>query len=300
MQARQDSLKVSDHPIKFMAVDGTSLAYIERGDGEPVVFVHGAITDLRIWLDQVEHFSKTHRAIAYSRRMHWPGEKVQDDGPYLRASHTRDLVSFLEGLDLKQAHLVGHSFGGAVALLTALERPDLVASLVLGEPSPIVGLFENGDVDPLARQKIGFDEAVLLARRGNLESAVRQFLNVIVGADVLEQLSKVAREVVLDNAVTLVPMLEHYYESPPVSPESLEALEMPTLLISGEFSPRLAVIGNSKLHACLPDSQETVLDATSHGLHIENPAGFAQVVDDFLIGASSTTATRNGSRLMAQ
>jgi len=274
---------VDDHALRTMSVAGASLSYIEQGRGVPVVFVHGAITDLRIWRDHVEQFSEKYRAIAYSRRTHWPAEgRGIADGPYLRSVHAGDLINFLDGLRLKQVHLVGHSFGGSVALLVARERPDLVASLALGEPSPFLGLFDESDVGSLSKQKLGFDEAVLLARRGNVEAAIRQYLKVIVGADVLDQLSNTTKEIVLDNASTLVPMLEHYYESPPMNSESLSKINVPTLLISGEFSPRLGLINNAKLQSCLPNATEAVLYATSHGLHIENPGGFDHVVLNFL------------------
>lgn len=283
MQAAPDVLTVTDHTIQSISVEGASLAYIEQGSGTPVVFVHGAITDLRIWFDQVAHFSDQYRAIAYSRRTHWPAQlKDVPEGPYLRSLHANDLIGFLDGLSLKQVHLVGHSFGGSIALLVALERPDLVATLVLGEPSPFLGLFDDSDVGPLSKQRLGFDEAILIARGGNLEGAVRQYLKVIVGADVLDQLSDAARKIVLDNASTLVPMLEHYYESPAISLDSLAKTKVPTLLISGEFSPRLGLISNGKLQNHLPNSTEAVLYSTSHGLHIENPTGFDHVVLKFL------------------
>lgn len=282
MQGTKDSLSVGNTSVRRVPVNDTTLAYIEKGDGEPVVFVHGAISDLRIWLDQVECFSSCYRAISYSRRRHWPDQRVKDVRPYSRSVHAQDLAGFLNALDLKKVHLVGHSFGGAIALLTALQYPELVGSLILGEPSPFLGLFEESEVDLISRQKLGFDEAYLLAQRGNAEGAIRQFLKIIVGADVLDQLPPTARAVVMDNASTLAPMLEHYFVSPPVSSERLANVRVPTLLISGEFSPRIALLSNERLHSCLPNSEEVILYSVSHGLHIENPAAFNQVALDFL------------------
>jgi pimeloyl-ACP methyl ester carboxylesterase len=290
MQANKDLLKTGDLPLKFQPVDGTSLGYLEKGDGDAVVFVHGALTDLRIWLDQVELFSHKFRAISYSRRCHWPAGHPEHPMPYSRSLHAKDLIDFLDALEIKKAHLVGHSYGGAVALLAAIERPDLIMSLTLGEPSPFLGLFDGSEADLISRQKIGFDEARLLAQIGKPDAAVRKFLSVIVGADVLDQLTPTARSIVLENVTTLAPMLEHYYESSPVSCDQLKRMEMTahTLLVSGELSPRLALISNNKLSACLPNSSDVILRSTSHGLHIEDPAAFNQVVLDFLEGLAST------------
>ncbi|HKP70903.1 MAG TPA: alpha/beta hydrolase, partial [Pyrinomonadaceae bacterium] len=137
---------------------------------------------------------------------------------------------------------------------------------------------------------IGFDEARLLARLGNADASIRKFLSVTVGADVLDQLPPAARSVVIENISTLLPTLEHYYESPPVACEHLRRVTLPVLLMRGELSPRLALVGNTKLSECLPNSSEAVLDSTSHGLHIENPTEFGRVVLNFLNSLPPTAA----------
>jgi non-heme chloroperoxidase len=77
-------------------------------------------------------------------------------------------------------------------------------------------------------------------------------------------------------------MLEHYFVSPPLSCEHIRRVTAPTLLISGEISPTLAVRNNERLHNCLPNSEEATLHSVSHGLHIENPDGFNHLVLSFL------------------
>ena len=282
MQALRDPLTEVNESVKRVPVNGTTLSYIEKGNGEPVVFVHGAISDLRIWLNQVDFFSNSYRAISYSRRGHWPDQQVEDGPPYSRSVHAEDLAGFLKALDLGKVHLVGHSFGGAIALLTALQHPELVASLVLGEPSPFVDLLDDSEINLISKQRVGFEEAYLLAKGGNSEAAIRQFLKTIVGADVLDQLPPAARVAVIDNASTLAPMLERYFVSPPLSCGQLSSVTAPTLLISGEFSPTIAVRSNGRLNNCLPNSADATMHSVSHGLHIESPDGFNQLVLDFL------------------
>ena len=53
-------------------VNGARLAYLEAGRGDPLIFVHGSLEDLRIWHRQVEQFAEYYRVIAYSRRYHHP------------------------------------------------------------------------------------------------------------------------------------------------------------------------------------------------------------------------------------
>ncbi len=66
--------------LKRMRVNGTELAYVEQGRGQPVVFVHGGFVDLTIWQQQVPAVAKQYRAIAYSRRYAWPNDEIPDGG----------------------------------------------------------------------------------------------------------------------------------------------------------------------------------------------------------------------------
>jgi pimeloyl-ACP methyl ester carboxylesterase len=283
MNTTQQTAAESNLPVKRLEVNGTSLSYVEKGAGETVVFVHGAVSDLRTWIEQIEFFSENYRAVSYSRRYHGANEKPVAGGEYTRALHTADLLEFLKRLDAGRAHLVGHSYGASVALLAALEAPDTVASLTLGEPSPFPPLFEKEPaLTLLNEQKKALAEALRLAENGAEEEAVREFLHTVVGVDVLELLPSERRQVVLENAGTLLPMLRTYYDSPVVGRQNLRSLNVPTLFITGELSPKIARTSNEVLAAHLPNARTAVLRGASHGLHIENPSGFNRLVLDFL------------------
>ena len=273
------------------------LAYIEKGAGEPVVFIHGAVSDCRTWAEQLEFFSAmNYRAVSYSRRFHRPNAEFKPGAAkYSRALHVSDLVGFLRTLDLGKAHLVGHSYGASIALMTALEHPELVGGLVLGEPSPFPALLHTeSNRRLLLEQKTGFDEASRLARDGQKEEAVRRFLHIVVGVDVFPLLPEERRAVALENADALEPMLETYYESPSVNAERLKTVRVPTLLVTGELSPRLARLGNEAISRLLPDSRISVLRCASHGLQMENPEGFNRMIFNFL--AAHPLSTRQSEK----
>ena len=63
--------------MQELSLNGIDLAYIERGQGQPVLFVHGGIGDYRYWERQVEAFGSRYRAIAVSCRGHWPNRKPE-------------------------------------------------------------------------------------------------------------------------------------------------------------------------------------------------------------------------------
>lgn len=138
--------------LEHVEVNGVRLAYVQRGAGEPVVFVHGGISDLTIWDPILEPLSRGYRAIAYSRRYAWPNEPILEGVADTIAQHARDLASLIETLELGPANLVGNSWGGFVCLVVARDRPDLVRRLVVQEP-PVIPLFLGAPPSPLALLK---------------------------------------------------------------------------------------------------------------------------------------------------
>jgi pimeloyl-ACP methyl ester carboxylesterase len=273
--------EAADPPVKKVEVNGTILPYIEQGSGETIVFIHGAVSDFRTWREQFRAFSNDFRVISYSRRSHYPNHPATGDSEYTRDLHKSDLIEFLKALKLEKAHLVGHSYGAAIALPAALEQPKLVGSLILGEPSPFPELFDEEGKALLRAQKKGFNEALQQAQNGETEAAVREFLHTIVGIDAFGLLPAERRSVILENAHTLLPMLRRYYDSP-LNCEQLSRIKVPALLITGELSPLVARLNNKIIDRCLPNSKIAVLKCASHGLQIENPEGFNQLVKNFL------------------
>src|SRR5436305_1421757 len=118
---------------KQVEVNGVRLQYIEQGSGEPIVFVHGALHDLRAWDPVREEVAKRYRFIAYTQRYFgtkpWPDEGKN----FSIATHADDLAKFITSLNAGPVHPVGWSHGGLVAVTAALSDPSLVRSLILYE-----------------------------------------------------------------------------------------------------------------------------------------------------------------------
>jgi pimeloyl-ACP methyl ester carboxylesterase len=121
--------------MKQVRVGDDKLAYIESGQGDVIVLVHGGFQDYRLWKQHLPAFSKGYRVIAYSRRNHFPNSTSNDGLPDGAAdAHGEDLAAFLTALDVKQAHIVAHSSGAHAALFFASNHPEMLRTLVINEP----------------------------------------------------------------------------------------------------------------------------------------------------------------------
>src|SRR5690348_14414538 len=183
--------------MQRLDVDGGVVWYAARGTGRPLLFIHGAGTCGTEWERDLEPLSSDLRVIVYDRR----GYGASSASPGTWAAHRDDAARVLEVLRAAPAAVVGCGLGAIVALALALERPELVGSLVLVEPALITRATLTAG---LARAYLYAH--CLRAMRGVRSGAVPWFrhgLATATGATAWEQLPEPFRETMLDNAVGL-------------------------------------------------------------------------------------------------
>ncbi len=267
-------------------VNDVDLAYIEQGRGVPVLFVHGSLGDYRTWGAQLGSFAERYRVIAYSRRYHWPNAQPSEGVPYAIAQHVSDLGALIDALGLAPTHLVGSSYGAMTALTLAVERPNVVRSLVLGEPPllPWLARLPGGPALVEAFMATAFGPAGQALAQGDAEGGVRQFIDGVLGPGAFDRLPSLARQGMLDNAAemraeTTTPP-ESYF--PRLSPEDVGRLRMPTLLLQGEASPSMFGPIVDELARVLLHAARATIPAASHGMHLQNPPAYNATVLAFL------------------
>ena len=265
-------------------VNGTELTYIEQGDGDPVVFVHGSLADFRGWREPLASFAGCYRAITYSRRGHYPNAWPADYTRCMPPVHAADLAALIEALGRGPVHLVGHSYGALVSLVLACQRPDLVRSLVLGEP-PLLPWLEatpEGEALVAAFLADAWEPARLACRQGELGLGVRMFLDGVIGEGAFDQLPPAVQAAVMDNAaemgVELETPLATYFST--LSRENIKRVPVPTLLLSGELSPPMFQRVIDELARCLQRAEQAMIPGVSHDLR--NSPVFNETVLGFL------------------
>ncbi len=135
----------------YKSFDGTPIYYEVRGEGEPIIFVYGIACLMNHWHYQMTHFSKHFKVISYDLRGHHKSNPVANLENLNIDSLARDLVGLIQSLDLKSAHLAGHSFGVPVILEAYRQNPEVVKSMTLINgfaKNPIKGMFGLDVIEP--------------------------------------------------------------------------------------------------------------------------------------------------------
>ena len=115
--------------MRRLKVGAVHLSYVEKGSGDPILFIPGLIGLASQWADQIDYFAANHRAVAFDHRGAGHSDKPMQE--YTTSLLAEDAVELLDTLSIGQAHIVGVSTGGAVAQVLALDHPSRVRSLTL-------------------------------------------------------------------------------------------------------------------------------------------------------------------------
>lgn len=278
-------------------INGARFDYSETGTGEPLVLVHGSASDQRTWESQRDEFAGRFRVISYSRRYHWPNEPITNGGDYAMLEHVDDLEAFIDALDLAPAHLVGHSYGGFLCLLLAIRRPEMARTLVLAEP-PAITLFVSSSPKPHEILKLlvtrprtaaavvkfgagGVAPAQKAFRRGDDEEGVRRFGQAVFRREVIERFSELRKAQLRDNLPNIkAEVLGSDFA--PLEASRVRALNIPTLLVTGERSIGLFHRLVDRLEELLPRAERVGIARGSHTMHEDNPEDYNAAVLSFL------------------
>ena len=223
-----------------------------RGHGPLVTLLHGGMSDSSSMLRRFEtRLSKDFTLAAFDRRGH--GRTPDRPGAFHYEDMADETISFLEYLG-EPSHLIGHSDGGVVALLTAMRRPDLVGRAVL------VGANFHHD---------GLVVAPQFPLEGpEFDQWAREY------ADVSPDGIGHAREVV-SKALAL------FASEPTLTTSELATVAVPVLVMSGDDDV-VSLAHTCAMYEAIPDAQLAVLPASSHAVLKEHPGLTSRIIRRFL------------------
>jgi len=254
----------------FAPVQGEGKLYYEvRGEGYPLVLIHGGSTHHGMWNDQFDLFARHYRTVRYDVRG-W-GASSTSETPHAAWD---DLKSLLEHLEIERTHIVGLSLGGRIGVDFALEYPEMVDHLVLAGPGLSGWQFEMAP---------WLEEAIKALEAGNPRGATDAWLSSPYLEAAMEdpELAERLRQLTYDN--------EHFWTETqrevwpePTAMERLGDLAAPTLLVLGsrdiEDIHRIVEMIDEQA----PDARKVVLEGAGHMVNMEQPEEFNRAVLDFL------------------
>lgn len=258
-----------------VVVNGFKMHYEERGQGEPVLLLHGFSLDARTWEPQ-SPLAKKYRLIMPDSRFHGRSE-IPANSVGGSAEAAADMVALLDHLKIGRAHVVGHSMGGTFGLELALRYPDRVRSLILvapgieGAPTPpeAMSRFMEGlkryQSEGIAGWRASWLSDPLFAQ-ANVKPELRRQVAAMVEAFQFEALMK----------VRLPPTAK------PTQLERLEQVKTPTLVLIGtEDQPHVRSASETTAKK-IPGANIIIYSGTGHMLSMEQPKKFNRDVEQFL------------------
>jgi pimeloyl-ACP methyl ester carboxylesterase len=259
--------------LERATVNGVTLAYRDRGDGPPVLLIHGNGPDMMSLEGVATDLLEDHRVITYNRRGY------AGSGPAATSwvEHREDAAALLEHLGVSRAAVVGVSGGGIVALQLAVERPDLVGALVLVEPA----VYGMEHLTPSAARTY----LSVKLRRQLLpdEEAVVPFYRWVMqhddGHSVWDQpdYSDERKLLILRNGAGTLADIDNT-SSTHVDKERVRGIDAPVTFILGERSQRWFHRIMQTMQDLLPEAELIEIPAVGHAMTFEDPPAVASAV----------------------
>ena len=258
---------------------GARLVYEVAGEGPAVVLVHGFGLDLRMWDPQVEPLAARFRVVRYDCRGFGSSGPFDPAVPY---THAGDLVALLDHLDISDAVLVGLSFGGRVALQTALADPARVRGLAL-----LDAVLDGVPWDPEAARAL--DEVARRVQAAGVLAGREAWLAHPLFAAARERpslASALAAMVAGYPGQHWLGQDSHRQTRPPI--EVLEGVAGPVLVAVGErdvpgFREMSAVLARR-----IPGATYRVVPDAGHMINMEQPAVVNEMLIRFVMDESWT------------
>lgn len=269
--------------MAFESVNGVRLRYeLTATGGHPIVLVHGSWGSHQQWSSVVPGLAESCRVLSYDRRGHSESERERPGGQGSVLEDVADLGALIESLGLAPAYVAGNSFGSAIALRLAVERPELVRGILLHEP-PLFSLLAGDPEAAPVLAEVGRAMRVVIEKlaSGEVSAAVEEFMQMALAPGEWARLPEELHRIVIENAPTFLDETR--------DPEALRfdlewarGFASPTLLTVGEQSPSHYGLVLAKLAEALPHAERLTFPAAGHLPHVTHPAAYVEATTAFM------------------
>lgn len=285
-----------DEP-QYVTVHGHRRAYVRQGNGPALLLLHGLACDHTTWAPVVDRLAERFTVIAPDFLGHGRSDKPRAD--YTVAGYANGMRDLLTVLGIDKVTVVGHSFGGGVAMQFAYQFPERTERLMLLDAGGL-----GREVTPLIRAinmpgwifalgvltMPGLRHAEQVALRGLRDLGLRQTRDLAEIADILETFAdpRARRAIVhlvraaIDWRGQVLSMRDRAYLT----------AEMPVHLIWGRDDLVIPVKHAEEMQAIAPSVEVTIFDDAGHFPHKDDPERFVELLVDWVGRTSPATYSR--------
>jgi pimeloyl-ACP methyl ester carboxylesterase len=270
-------------------VHGHKRAFIQAGDGQPVLLLHGIGNNCRTWANVIDRLAESNTVIAPDLLGHGDSDKPRGD--YSIAAYANGMRDLLTVLDIERATVVGHSLGGGIALQFAYQFPERCQRLVLVGSGGLGPELSAG----LRAATLPGAEVVLTAlagvsgplrtglravdRLGNL-AGWRRVRDLAEAGDALLALKDIeARRAFLR---TLRGVVDARGQAVTALDRLYLADAIPMLVIWGDRDPIVPSVHADTVRALVPSARVEMFAGAGHWPHLDQPDRFCDVLLDFM------------------
>ena len=264
----------------------------EAGEGTPVVCLHSSAASSAQWRPLMDALADRYRVLAVDLYGSGKSPVWPDARPLALADEVAHIDAVIAGAGAP-VHLVGHSYGAAVAMAAAVTDPARIESMVLFEPVLFALLMADDPTQPAAREIVAVrDDTVAALDRGDARAAAARFIDYWMGAGAWAGMPEPRRES-LARAIVAVRGQFHAAFSDPTPLSALAALDIPVLCITGSASPAAARAVTRLLAARLPRATTAEIGDVGHMAPITHPDRVNALIARYL---DAQTAERGAVR----
>lgn len=253
---------------KYLSTNGLHIYYEEYGQGRPLILLHGATDNHKLWKPFIPEFSKFFRVIAPDTRGH--GRTLNPSGELSYQVMADDLAEFIQTLELEKPLIFGYSDGGQTALDFGMRYPDIPGALVIGG-----AWFKFSPEYQASLTRAGFVGA------GEIDF---QLLGEFAPADWRDRMKKAHPHPESNYAESLLKNLATLFWTPlNYKKEDFQEVSVPTLILIGELDEIIPLEESREMAALIPDAEFVIIPGADHGNVVVQGGECMSVVRDFLI-----------------
>jgi 3-oxoadipate enol-lactonase len=252
--------------------DDVTLNYEEKGEGYPLLLIHGLLCDLTCWRYQVDSLARHYRVIMVDLKGF--GKSTKPRKEYRVHSHADDLFKLLQHLKITQTHVCGLSMGGMVAEVLAIKFPQVVKGLVLADSAAMIADYAVSDRLTL----ISDHDMNWFADWGTKK--ILRLASDEAKNHVREMIRRVDRN---DYRLAIISTAGFNIAN------ELKKIQGPVLIIQGEKDETVPMWHAEQLKSWIPEANFVIMKGASHMTPVDNPAEFNMLVLDFLKEVDTST-----------